>query len=262
MTVPKAPFHWDVALVQSIQTTGEPVQVLDATEPAVSRHPEQAPIPAYANRRIQHATSHAARVTSSEPKADTPVIPVFPPGIPPSAELPTEQSLAPKPDESTPTMSQPSDQSLQRTEPPVGSTTPAPPRPETAAPAPTLEGITPPTDIIQPPPAPPTASDFADVSVIRPDYGWLQQAISRRLEELKRSSRPSLDESRPLKVLIKAVVSREGLLLDSAVVKSSGLDRIDQEAIALVQRAFPMQFDRTLDRRQIVMRIPITYSRE
>ena len=45
-------------------------------------------------------------------------------------------------------------------------------------------------------------------------------------------------------------------------MKSSGLDRIDQEAIALVQRAFPLQFDRTLDRQHIVMHIPITYSQE
>jgi outer membrane biosynthesis protein TonB len=50
--------------------------------------------------------------------------------------------------------------------------------------------------------------------------------------------------------------------LDSPVAKSSGLDHIDQEAMALVQRAFPLQLDRTLDRQQIVMRIPITYSRE
>jgi len=50
--------------------------------------------------------------------------------------------------------------------------------------------------------------------------------------------------------------------LDSSVAKSSGLAHIDEEAIALVQRVFPMQFARTLDREQIVMRIPITYSRE
>jgi protein TonB len=82
------------------------------------------------------------------------------------------------------------------------------------------------------------------------------------LEELKRSSSPFLDRSHPFKVMVKAVVSRDGTLLDSSVLKSSGLDRIDEEAMALVQRAFPMQFDRTLDRQQIVMRIPITYSRE
>jgi protein TonB len=120
-----------------------------------------------------------------------------------------------------------------------------------------------PTNETAQPSAPPiTAAAPAPVSTQRPDYGWLQQAIFKRLEELKRSSRPSLDQSQPIKVLVKAVVSREGMLLDSMVVKSSGLDRIDQEAMALVQRAFPMQLDRTLDRQQIVMRIPITYSQE
>ena len=50
--------------------------------------------------------------------------------------------------------------------------------------------------------------------------------------------------------------------MEAEVVKSSGLDRIDQEAMTLVQRAFPMLLDHALDRQQIVMRIPITYSRD
>ncbi len=73
---------------------------------------------------------------------------------------------------------------------------------------------------------------------------------------------PPSSNHNPSRVLVKAVVSREGTLLDSSVAKSSGLEHIDQEAMALVQRAFPLQLDRTLDRQQIVMRIPITYSRE
>ena len=108
----------------------------------------------------------------------------------------------------------------------------------------------------------PTATDTAAPSTNRPDYGWLQQAIFQRLDELKRSSRPSLDQAQPLKVLVRAVVSREGTLLNAEIVKSSGLDRIDQEAMALVQRVFPMAFDRPLDRQQVAMRIPITYSRD
>jgi TonB family protein len=94
------------------------------------------------------------------------------------------------------------------------------------------------------------------------DYTWLQRAVSRRLEALKRSSRPSLDDASKLKILVKAVVSSTGELMEAEVVKSSGLNRIDQEAMALVQRAFPMPLDHTLDRQQIVMRIPITYSRD
>lgn len=99
-------------------------------------------------------------------------------------------------------------------------------------------------------------------SASQADYSWLQRAVSRRLEELKRLSRPSLDDSSQLKVLVKAVVSNTGELMEAEVVKSSGLNRIDQEAMTLVQRAFPMPLDHTLDRQQIVMRIPIIYSRD
>lgn len=92
------------------------------------------------------------------------------------------------------------------------------------------------------------------------DYGWLQQALSRRLEELKRSVRPSMEESGHLRVLVKAVVSSTGELMEAEIVKSSGHHGIDREAMTLVQRAFPMLLDRDLDRPQIVMRIPITFS--
>ena len=94
------------------------------------------------------------------------------------------------------------------------------------------------------------------------DYGWLQQALSRRLEELKRSVRPSMEESGHLRVLVKAVVSSTGELMETEIVRSSGHHGVDREAMTLVQRAFPMQLDRELDRPQVVMRIPITFSRD
>jgi protein TonB len=116
------------------------------------------------------------------------------------------------------------------------------------------------TSPVPPPPAPLAAS--GQPSAPRADYSWLQRAVSHRLEELKRSSRPSLEDSSRLKVLVRAVVSGTGELMEAEVVKSSGLERIDREAMTLVQRAFPMPFDHALDRPQIVMRIPITYSRD
>jgi protein TonB len=112
------------------------------------------------------------------------------------------------------------------------------------------------------PPSPIPSANPAQPSAPRADYSWLQRAVSHRLEELKRSSRPSLDDSSPLKVLVKAVVSNTGELMEAEVVTSSGLSRIDKEAMTLVQRAFPMPLDHALDRQQIVMRIPITYSRD
>jgi len=116
-----------------------------------------------------------------------------------------------------------------------------------------------------PSPAPPTtvpSAPFSKFSGPRSDYSWLQRAVSRRLEELKRFSRPSLGDVTKLKVLVKAVVSKSGELIETEVVTSSGFARIDQEAVALVQRAFPVSLDDVIDRPQIVMRIPITYSRD
>jgi protein TonB len=122
-----------------------------------------------------------------------------------------------------------------------------------------------PTQPRDPSPAPLASASPAtsgQSSAPRADYRWLQQAVSRRLEELKRSSRPSLEDASRLKVLVKAVVSSAGELMEAEVVKSSGLERIDREAMTLVRRAFPMPLDYAIDRPQIVMRIPITYSRD
>jgi TonB family protein len=247
ITAHNEPFHWDVTLVRSTPTAYESIQTADVPQSTVPKQPDRTPPASHVNRTIHHAAPSAEHITSRPPKTEAPVT------------LASEVATTSISDELPSTLDPTTEPPQQQTEPPMGSTTPAPARLETSAAG---EGSTPTTEAAQPSPAPATTSDTAAVSAMRPDYSWLQQAIFRRLEELKRSSRPSLDESRPLKVMVKAVVSREGNLLDSAVVTSSGFDRIDQEAMALVQQAFPLQLDRSLDRGQIVMRIPITYSRE
>lgn len=250
-------FQWDVTLVQSThipESSTPPTNV--AMQPS-----EQMPAPQSAaiHRSPRAATPYSKAVGTVQPMVD-----------PKSVSKP----------EPSPSMHQVSPQ-LESTHadpaPLVPPTTREPSQPMAAQTAPQPKeslrtDATTPSSSTMPDPIPssvdPSPSQSAAVTPVktvsspRPDYGWLQQAIFRRLEELKRSSNPFLDHSQPFKVMVKAVVSREGNLLDSSVVKSSGLDRIDQEAMALVQRAFPMQFDRTLDRQQIIMRIPITYSRE
>ncbi len=247
VTAHNEPFHWDVTLVRSTPTASESIQTADVLQQDVPKQPDRTLTASHINRMMRHAASSAERITSRAQKTEAPIT------------SPSEVATTSMPNELPSTLDQTTESPRQQAEPPTDSTTPAPPRLETAVVA-AGEGSTPTTEAAQPAPA--TASDVAAVSAIRPDYSWLQQAIFRRLEELKRSSRPSLDESRPLKVMVKAVVSNAEMLLDSTVVKSSGLDRIDQEAMALVQRVFPLQLDRSLDRGQIVMRIPITYSRE
>ncbi len=262
ITIHNEPFHWDVTLVQSTQTADRTAQSVDTSEPNISRRLMRAPILAHANRTNGQAAPSAERRTSLALKTEAPLTPTSITEGPSSVTSSSETGTTSIPNELPSPMVQATEPPGQPTEMAIGSTTQAPAPLETAVAAAPVKESARLIDAIQASPVPATASDTTDVSAIRPDYGWLQQAIFRRLEELKRSSRPLLDQSRPLQVLVRAIVSHEGTLLDTEVVRSSGLDRIDQEAMALVQQAFPMHLDRPLGREQVAMRIPITYSRE
>jgi len=261
LTVPTEPFYWDVALVESTPIADEQIQTTNATEPIVSKPTDRAPISTRTIRTIHRAAPSADPIVPIEAQTAEPVTPTSQRNIASSAASSKEAATASLPDRPTPNQPQVGDPPLQQTDTPATSTTAEPSTTQTTA-ATLIDGTVRSMEPAQPLLPPATVSDRETAPTSRLDYGWLQQAIFRRLEELKRSSRPFLDQSQPLKVMVKAVVSREGTLLDSSVAKSSGLDHIDQEAIALVQRAFPMQLEHTLNRQQIVMRIPITYSRE
>jgi protein TonB len=266
ITIPAEPFRWNINLVRSPQATQEPL------EPAETRAPEQheasdtasaTAIPAKVKDTSRAAATESPlqNAPSTAPIDTAPVVQestqshnIAAAAEPVSSPPALEHSSVPEPSTNAP----PTPESEQ-------TTPPAAPEQPVQASVVTAAGSTSGQGSKAAAPRQPEATTPAEVvspSAPRADYSWLQQAIFRRLEELKRSSRPSLDYSSPLKVLVKAVVSSEGNLMDTEVVKSSGLDRIDKEAVALVQRAFPIQLDRALDHQRIVMRIPITYSRD
>ncbi len=247
-------FHWDVTLVESPRTANDPTQSVEAAKPMLVSIPKSAPLPARSSR-------HEAPFTRRNAPTAESVVPTSHPTLTSSSVLPVKSSNALRSDMPTPTQPHVSNPPLQATDVPAGSPTAAPLTAQTTD-ATVNDAVVQKTEPAQPMPLIAKGLASETVSAARPDYGWLQQAIFRRLEGLKRLSHPYIGQSEPMKVMVKAVVSREGTLLDSLVVKSSGLDRIDQEALALVQQAFPIQLDRTLDRQQIVMRIPITYSQE
>lgn len=300
LSTPSETFHWDVTLVQSTHPADELIQAADTIEQRLSIPTEPIPIPTKLNNTFQTGSSSTKRLTPSSPTTKTAVVtepqlknpsPIAPPVEQSSvaqATAPMQSNLAEEP---TPSMSpaenlSPSalptnDPSNQQLEPSIAPIIQEPSVPttgvtsstSTAAPASdfaqsTLSATDVATAPTQPRDTSPERSSLApsepsgQPSPPQTDYTWLQRAVSHRLEELKRSSRPFLDESSKLKVLVKAVVSSTGELMEAEVVKSSGLNRIDQEAMTLVQRAFPMPLDHALDRQQIVMRIPITYSRD
>lgn len=257
-SISQTSFQWDVTLIQSTGTGDEAVQQLKTVDSAVASPPNQVPMPTHTIRR---APRSAERIVPVEPQAADQVVPPPQPSIASSAVLPKElvpASISDRPTPNQPPVSAPPQQQVDTA---ATSTTAESSINQTAA-ATVSDGTVGKMEPAQPAVPAATKSDREATPFTRYDYGWLQQAIFTQLEELKRSSHPFIDQSQPLRVMVKAVVSREGMLLDSSVAKSSGLARIDEEAIALVQRVFPMQFAQTLDREQIVMRIPITYSRE
>lgn len=279
INIPPEPFRWDINLVRSTQVTHEQTTEARATEQHVASYTAPTAIPAEVQDTSWTPASHT--------KSKKPVSPIHKGARASESPLQNASSTVPM---VTPSVIQEITQSHNVTPEQVSSPSATerssvPASPTNNLPAPENEPIAPPDTPEQPVQAPvvtgtgitngrgfdsaiprqPEATMPAEVvssSAPPTDYSWLQRAIFQRLEELKRSSRPSLDDSRTLKVLVKAIVSNEGHLMDTEVVKSSGLDRIDKEAVALVQRAFPIQLDRALDRQRIVMRIPITYSRD
>lgn len=261
ITLPTEPFRWEVALLESIPTTHDPSQSTSPAEPAISRNTTQARIPAQPHRTTRQIVAPTEQIVPLEQQTAATVEPARPTNMLSSTEPLREPTPASMAHESPSALAQASESPQPQTELPSRSMAQEPTKPETVAVS--SSGSTASMSDSAQQLHQPTATDTAaPPSTNRPDYGWLQRAIFQRLDELKRSSRPSLDQAQPLKVLVRAVVSREGTLLNAEIVKSSGLDRIDQEAMALVQRVFPMAFDRPLDRQQVAMRIPITYSRD
>lgn len=280
IAIPAEPFRWDVTLVQSSEIGAEMTPPAETSERVMPTSMDPAPLTTQVDNPLDTA-AHADSLVSIPATQETTAVTAIQSDDPLPTSVPEEtasalqeptakaepQPLSPAPAQSIPVSAEQSLTALRTSDPPVQPTEPPAASVPQDQPAPTAvatasnNSSAPSTEAIQAMPQTASVPARTDTgSATRADYGWLQRAIFQRLEEIKRSSRPSLDQSRPLKVLVKAVVSDEGMLVEAEVVKSSGLDRIDQEAMALVQRAFPLQFDRPLDRRQIVMRIPITYS--
>jgi protein TonB len=281
----REPFRWNVTLVQSqqpsaaVESSSEESllhQDLRAVDAAVQNPAAPRPARPSLNRSPNNKVHMTVQTVAAMRPARGTVLPTSaqtspkgPDAVPPTPSV-TEPMLVPQesppePDEMVEHKQRLADTAPGQAEPPASIALPreveTPLSPASArieAPA----ALHKPSDPLPGPPAPVPLTASSQFSGPRADYSWLQRAVSRRLEELKRFSRPSLGESTKLKVLVKAVVSNSGELMETEVVTSSGLARIDQEAVKLVQRAFPVSLDQVIDRPQIVMRIPITYSRD
>ena len=91
------------------------------------------------------------------------------------------------------------------------------------------------------------------------DYGWLSEAILRRVEELKRYPASARVDRAEGKVVVKAVINEDGNVGEVEVFQSSGHPGLDKAAIDTLRQAAPFHLPRPLGQPGMTIRIPMSY---
>ncbi len=91
------------------------------------------------------------------------------------------------------------------------------------------------------------------------DYGWLRDALWRRIEELKRYPSQARANHWEGKVVVKAVIRDDGTVANLMIAESSGQSILDQEALAVMMKASPLILKHPLGKPSITLLIPISY---
>jgi protein TonB len=99
----------------------------------------------------------------------------------------------------------------------------------------------------------------ATISQGKPDFGWLSEIISKRVEELKRYPAMARADRLEGRVVIRAVVKDDGHLADIQIAKSSGHETLDRAAIEVLQQAFPVPMLRALGKPRVTIHVPLSY---
>ena len=91
------------------------------------------------------------------------------------------------------------------------------------------------------------------------DYGWLSEAILRRVEELKRYPALARVDRAEGKVVIKAVINEDGNLGEVEVFQSSGYPTLDKAAVDTMRQAAPFHLPHPLGQSRMTIKIPMSY---
>lgn len=93
----------------------------------------------------------------------------------------------------------------------------------------------------------------------RADYGWLSEAILRRVEELKRYPAEARVNRAEGKVVVKAVINEDGSVDDVEIFQSSGYTTLDKAAADLMRHAAPFRLPHPLGKPRVTIKIPMSY---
>ena len=91
------------------------------------------------------------------------------------------------------------------------------------------------------------------------DYGWLSEAILRRVEELKRYPASARVDRAEGKVVVKAVINEDGNLAEVEVFQSSGYPSLDKAAVETMRQAAPFHLPHPLGQPRMTIKIPMSY---
>ena len=91
------------------------------------------------------------------------------------------------------------------------------------------------------------------------DYGWLSEAILRRVEELKRYPASARADRAEGKVVVKAVINEDGSIGEIEVFQSSGHPGLDKAAMDTMKQAAPFHLPHPLGQPRMTIKIPMSY---
>jgi len=259
------PFRWEVSVVGQGAPSTSSARL--NSSPAAEREPAEPPPPAL-TRKTQPAQSQMAKAVQQEPPTR------HPPLRDSEQKRPEEEAVKALPSESPA-------ESLSQASRPVAQAAPAPESAPAIPPseplvasrspieAPSSPAQVPSSDLRQDTPAeaaspPVTESSASNVSVQTgptgsPDYGWIADALWKRIEQLKRYPHQARLNRLEGKVILRAVIKADGQLVDLEVAKSSGHSVLDHDAMEVLRRASPLPLTRPLGKPQMVVQIPISY---
>ena len=93
----------------------------------------------------------------------------------------------------------------------------------------------------------------------REDYVWLAELLWNRIEQFKRYPAKARMRHWEGQVVLLAVITNAGEVTTVDVVKSSGYDVLDDNAIEALRLASPITLNQTLEKSQVAIQIPINY---
>ena len=88
---------------------------------------------------------------------------------------------------------------------------------------------------------------------------WLMELLRRQILSLQAYPHMARMQGWEGIVIVRTTIKSDGTLVEAVVTKSSGYDALDEDALKLMQRVYPIRLPQDLGQSQIAVLIPIRY---